>query len=70
MEVNAKQQLVLVKTFNNSFDANLAKRKLDERGISVFLEDENVVGLNPLGGVELKVFEKDLKLAQKILSEK
>lgn len=64
-----KEQLVLVKIFSNSFDANIAKGKLAERGIECFLGDENVVGLNPLGGTELKVFEKNLKITKEILSK-
>lgn len=69
METNKNEQLILVETFNNSFEANIAKGKLKDKGIEAFLEEENVVGLNPLGGTELKVFSKDLKIAKEILSK-
>jgi hypothetical protein len=69
METDQKEQLVIVKTFNNSFEANIAKSKLKESCIDSYIEDENVVGLNPLGETELKVFSKDLESAKQILSE-
>ena len=34
-----------------------------------FLENENPVGLNPLGGIELKIFAKDKEKAEKIIAE-
>jgi hypothetical protein len=43
---------------------------LKANGISCFLEDENPVGLNPLGGAELKIFSKDREKAQTILQDK
>ncbi len=55
--------LVTIKTFDDSFSANILKNKLESEGIICFLFDENIVTLNPLynyavGGVKLKV-EKD-----------
>ncbi len=69
MEHNVNEELIIVKIFNNSFEANLAKDKLNAKGIASFQEEENVVGLNPLGGIELKVLSKDLKSATAILAE-
>ncbi len=54
--------------YNDIVEANFAMSQLLENGIEAFLEDENVLGLNPMGGVQLKIFEKDLKIAQEILS--
>lgn len=64
-----QEELVLAKTFNNSFEANIARTKLSAEGIASFLEEENVIGLNPLGGMELRVFAKDLKTTKEILSQ-
>jgi predicted house-cleaning noncanonical NTP pyrophosphatase (MazG superfamily) len=69
MITHNKDDIVVLKIFNDSFAANLAQNKLQEEGIESFLVDENVVGLNPLGGVELKIFSRDLEKAKKILSE-
>ena len=54
--------------YNDIVEANLAQEKLKANGIDSFLEDENVMGLNPLGGLELKIFSKDKEAAEKILA--
>lgn len=43
----------------------MAQNKLAEAGIESFVHDENVLGMNPLGGVKLKVFSKDFALGKK-----
>jgi hypothetical protein len=50
-------------------DATLAKDKLKENGIDSFLENENPIGLNPLGGTELKIFSRDKEQAEKIIAQ-
>ena len=50
-------------------EAGVAQEKLKANGIDSFLENENVMGLNPLGGIELKIFSKDKEAAEKVLSE-
>jgi hypothetical protein len=42
---------------------------LKANGIDSFLENENPIGLNPLGGIELKIFAKDKEKAEKIIAE-
>lgn len=59
----------VVSTFNDIVEAGIAQEKLKESGIESFVHDENVLGMNPLGGVKLKVFSKDLELAKKILQD-
>ena len=60
---------IILHTFNDILEASLAQDKLKENGIDSFLENENVVGLNPFDGIELKIFSKDKDEAEKILSE-
>ncbi len=69
MITHNKDEMVVLKIFNDSLAANFAQNKLREEGIESLLVDEYVVGLNPLGGIELKIFSNDLKKAKKILSE-
>ncbi|HEV8282661.1 MAG TPA: DUF2007 domain-containing protein [Chitinophagaceae bacterium] len=69
MVIHNKDEIVVLKIFNDSLAANFAQNKLREEGIESFLVDENVVGLNPLSGIEVKIFSKDLQKAKKILSE-
>ena len=59
---------IIIYIFNDILEANIAREKLKEKGIDSSLEDENVVGLNPLGGIELKIFSKDKEAAEKILA--
>lgn len=59
---------IVLAIYNDIVEANFAQEKLKANGIDSFLEDENVMGLNPLGGIELKIFSKDKEAAEKILA--
>lgn len=59
---------IVLAIYNDIVEANLAQEKLKANGIDSFLEDENVMGLNPLGGIELKIFSNDKEAAEKILA--
>ena len=59
---------IVLSIYNDIVEANVAQEKLKANGIDSFLEDENVMGLNPLGGIELKIFSKDKDAAEKILA--
>ena len=60
---------VVLSIYNDIMEANIAQEKLKANGINSFLENENVMGLNPLGGIELKIFSRDKEAAEKILAE-
>jgi Putative prokaryotic signal transducing protein len=68
MNINENDSTIVLQVFDDFVEANVARNILQENGIESFLEDENVIGLNPLGGVQLRIFEKDLINAQEILS--
>jgi hypothetical protein len=65
-----EDKTIVLYTFNDMLEATLAQDKLSENGIESFLQNENVMGLDPVGGVELKIFEKDMEAAKKILPTK
>lgn len=65
-----EDKTIVLYTFNDMLEATLAQDKLNESGIESFLQNENVMGLDPVGGVELKIFEKDLEAATKLLPAK
>ena len=69
MKSDKKDKIVTLQTYNDLATAAVVQSKLKTNGIQSFSENENAVGLDPLGGVELKVFSKDLKRAKEILSE-
>ncbi len=57
---------VVLQVFETFLEANHVKNVLLESGVESFLVDENVIGLNPLGGIELKVLQKDYNKAASI----
>lgn len=59
---------IVLSTFNNALEAAFVQQKLKENGIDSFLENENPIGLNPLGGIELKIFAKDKEKAEMIMA--
>ena len=64
-------------TFESYYDpmlAHIIRTKLEDNGIQCFIADENTIGANPLynqavGGVKLKIFERDLQKCKDILAE-
>ncbi len=63
-----QDKTIILFTCNDILEANIAVEKLKENGIDSFLNNENVMGLDPVGGIELKIFEKDKVAAQKIIA--
>lgn len=59
---------IVLHTYTDALEAKMIQDKLKENGIESFLNDENLLGLDPVGGVELKIFEKDKEAAQKVLA--
>ncbi len=67
--MTASEEIITLHTFKDIVGATLALQKLKDAGIDSFLEDTTTSGINPLGGVELKVFLKDTQEAEKIIME-
>ncbi len=63
-----QDKTILLYIFNDLTEANIARETLKANGIASFLQDENVMGMNPLGGIELKIFSKDEEAAAKIIA--
>ena len=62
-----QDKIIVLQTFNEMAEAAIAQDKLKANGIACFLENENPIGLNPLGGAELKIFSNDKEIAEKII---
>ncbi len=60
---------ILLHIYDDILEANIAQGKLKDNGIDSFIEQENVVGLNPIGGVRVKIFSKNKEAAEKIIAE-
>jgi hypothetical protein len=64
-----ENEIITLYTFKDVMEATLAMDILKENGIDSFLSDETNAGINPLGGVELKVFLKDKETADALIEE-
>lgn len=67
-------QFITLKIFDNVIDAYILKSRLENDGIECFIFDEHIVTQDPLlnyavGGIKLKVYEKDYAPALEILKE-
>ena len=62
------ENTITLHTYNNLQEATIAMDKLKANGLNAYLLEENVMGLDPIGGTELKVFEKDRSAAEEILA--
>jgi len=63
-----KDKTITLRSFSDIMDAKAMQATLSEYGIGSFLKDENVLGLDPVAGVELKIFEKDKEAALRIIN--
>ncbi|HEX2682342.1 MAG TPA: DUF2007 domain-containing protein [Ferruginibacter sp.] len=64
-----QESTILLYTYNDILEANIIQDKLKARGIDSFIENEDVAGLNPLGGVKVKIFAKDKEAAEEVINE-
>ena len=58
---------IVVHTYPSVQEASMALDKLQNEGIKGFLKNENVMGLDPVGGTEVHIFEKDVEAAIALL---
>ena len=63
-----QDKTVVLKNFSDIMDAKAMQSKLQEHGITSSLTDENVLAMDPVAGIELKIFEKDKEAALKIIN--
>lgn len=63
-----QDQTIVLHTFTDMLEAKMIQDKLYANGIESFLVNENVMGLDPVGGAELKILEKDKEAAQKVMA--
>lgn len=71
--MNKEEKIVTLTSYTNSMEANIAAEKLKAEGIPCFLADEATLSVawhltTALGGIRLRIFEKDVAQAQTILN--
>ncbi len=68
MVMKAHEKTIVLHTYPDMYEAAIMLELLKESGIDSFLNDENVMGIDPVGGTELRIFEKDKDAAENILA--
>ncbi|MBG6133077.1 hypothetical protein IWQ47_004589 [Aquimarina sp. EL_43] len=68
------KDFITIKTYTYPFEYAILKLLLDQEGISYFFENETMVGVfpfysNALGGINLKVHQKDKNKVLQIISD-
>jgi len=69
MNTHNQDETVVLEVFNDMATAVSAQSKLAEQDIYSSIHDENVLGMDPVKGIELKVFSKDFEKAKQVISE-
>jgi hypothetical protein len=69
-----EDKIVTLNTYYDPILAEIIRTRLEANGISCFIADGNTIGANPLynqalGGVKIKVFEKDVERCREILAQ-
>jgi len=64
-----QNEIITLYIFKDIMEATLAVDQLKANKIESFLEDTSASGLNPMGGVALKVFFNDREEAEKLIEE-
>ncbi len=62
-----KENTIVLHIYNSLQEATIALDQLKANGINAYLLEENVMGLDPVGGTELRIFEKDSAAAKAVL---
>lgn len=67
-------KMIMLRTFDNYFLANITLTKLQDAGIDCFLKDEHTVTMDPIlsnaiGGIKLVVKEEDAETARQLLQQ-
>jgi hypothetical protein len=71
--MSTEDKIVTFESYYDPMLAHIVRTRLEANGIPCFIADENTIGANPLynqavGGVKIKVFEKDLERCHEILA--
>jgi DNA-directed RNA polymerase subunit RPC12/RpoP len=70
-----EDKIVTLESYYDPMLAQIIRGRLEANDIPCFIADEHSIGINPLynqamGGVKIKVFERDLDKCKEILTEK
>ena len=72
--MSKEEPIITLATYYDPMLAQIIRTRLEDNDIPCFIADENMIGINPLynnalGGIKLKVFERDVERCRAILAE-
>lgn len=68
MKQHDHDKTLTLEIFDDLGAATTAQAKLKDAGIDSFIHDDNVLGMDPVAGIKLKIFVTDLARAKQVLS--
>ena len=68
MKKHDHDETLILEVFDDLGAATTLQAQLKEQGIESFIHDNNVLGMDPIAGVEIRIFSKDLKKAKQVRS--
>ncbi len=71
--MNTDDKIITFASYYDPMLAHIIRTRLEANGVACFVADENTIGANPLynqavGGVKIKIFERDLERCREILA--
>jgi hypothetical protein len=69
-----EDKIITLEQYYDPMLAHIIRTKLEDNGISCFIADDNIISANPIynnavGGIKLKIFERDLERCREILAQ-
>ncbi|MBB5394864.1 DUF2007 domain-containing protein [Mucilaginibacter sp. AK015] len=67
-------RIITLEQYYDPMLAHIMRTKLEDNGIPCFIADDNIISANPIysnavGGIKLKIFERDLEKCREILAQ-
>ncbi|MFD0794444.1 DUF2007 domain-containing protein [Mucilaginibacter litoreus] len=74
MKADTDDNIITFERYYDPMLAHIVRTKLEDAGIPCFIADDNIIAANPLfnnavGGIKLKIFERDLQRCREILEQ-
>jgi len=71
--MNKNEKIITFESYYDPMLAHIVRTRLEANGLPCYIADENTIGANPLynqaiGGVKLKIFERDLLKCREVLA--
>jgi hypothetical protein len=74
MADQTQDKIITLEQYYDPMLAHIIRTRLEDNGIPCFIADDNIISANPIynnavGGIKLKIFERDLERCREILAQ-